>query len=71
MSKNNFSLTSRECQVLELAAKGLTNKEIARHLEISPKTIDSHLQKIYRKMQVSNRVEAVMVFWSTLRKIPD
>ena len=71
MKGNNFHLTSRECQVLELVAKGLTNKEIARRLTISPKTVDAHLQKIYRKMQVSNRAEAVMAFWSTLRKNPD
>jgi DNA-binding NarL/FixJ family response regulator len=71
MKNDNFSLTPRECQILELVAKGLTNKEIARRLAISPKTVDAHLQKIYRKMHVSNRAEAVTAFWGTLRKNPD
>jgi DNA-binding NarL/FixJ family response regulator len=52
-------LTRRESQVLRLLAAGLSQKEIARALELSHHTIDSHVRKIYRKLKVSSRVAAV------------
>jgi DNA-binding NarL/FixJ family response regulator len=53
-------LTGREQQVLELVAKGRTNKAIGSALGISPRTIQGHLAKIFDKLQVESRTEAVM-----------
>ncbi len=53
-------LTARERQVLELVAKGHTNKAIGSALGISPRTIQGHLAKIFGKLQAESRTEAVM-----------
>lgn len=53
-------LTEREVQVVGLLARGLQTKQIARRLEISPKTVDFHIQKSYRKMGVSTRAGATL-----------
>jgi DNA-binding CsgD family transcriptional regulator len=52
-------LTGRELQLLELVAMGRTNTAIARTLRISPRTVAHHLDKIYRKLEVSGRAAAV------------
>src|SRR5207249_2770235 len=51
-------LTRREVDVLQLAARGLTTREIADRLVISPKTADHHIQHIYGKIGVSTRAAA-------------
>jgi HD-GYP domain-containing protein (c-di-GMP phosphodiesterase class II) len=51
-------LTTREIEVLRLLARGLSNKEIAGELVISPKTAGHHVQHIYSKIGVSNRARA-------------
>jgi HD-GYP domain-containing protein (c-di-GMP phosphodiesterase class II) len=51
-------LTSREVEVLRLAARGLSNKEIARSLLISSKTTGTHVEHIYTKIGASNRAQA-------------
>jgi non-specific serine/threonine protein kinase len=51
-------LTPREAEVLRLVAQGLTNAEIADRLYLSPKTISSHLVRIYGKLGVSSRAAA-------------
>lgn len=53
-------LTEREVQVVGLVARGLLTKQIARELEISPKTVDRHIQNSYRKMGVSSRAAATL-----------
>jgi len=53
-------LTAREAEVLALAASGLTTAQIAKHLVISPKTADSHIQHIYAKIGCSTRGAAVL-----------
>lgn len=53
-------LTEREQQVLELAAKGYTNKAIGLQLDISDRTVQGHLAKVYGKLDVNSRTEAVM-----------
>jgi len=51
-------LTTREVEVLRLLARGLSNKQIAEQLVISPKTAGSHVEHIYRKIDASNRAQA-------------
>jgi LuxR family maltose regulon positive regulatory protein len=51
-------LTERELEVLALLAAGLTNREIAEQLVISPETVKKHTSTIYGKLGVSNRTEA-------------
>jgi DNA-binding NarL/FixJ family response regulator len=53
-------LSPRELEVLTLAGKGYTNKAIAMLLKISNRTVQTHLTRIYRKLDVASRTEAVM-----------
>jgi len=53
-------LTERELDVLQLAAKGYTNKSIGVQLSISDRTVQGHLAHIFAKMQATSRTEAVM-----------
>ena len=53
-------LTRREIEILDLLAPGLVNKEIGARLFISPETVKKHTQAIYRKLNVSNRRQAVV-----------
>lgn len=52
-------LTSREREVLQLLAEGLSNKEIARELNISVKTVETHRSNMMNKLQVSSKTELV------------
>ncbi len=52
-------LTPREREVLQLAARGLTNRAIGRALGISDRTVQGHLANIYEKLHVNSRTEAV------------
>jgi DNA-binding NarL/FixJ family response regulator len=54
-------LSTREKQVLELVAKGLTNKEVAGTLGLSQFTVRNHLQRITEKLDVSDRTEAIFI----------
>ncbi len=51
-------LTSRQLRVLDLLAQGLSNKLIARALDISEITVKAHVSAIFRKLRVTNRVQA-------------
>jgi len=53
-------LSGRAVEVLALAARGLTTKEIAERLYISPKTTDHHIQHVYTKIGVSTRGAAAL-----------
>ena len=55
------ALTERERQVLVMLVKGLSNKEIAKGLKVSPGTVNSHLDNIYRKLGVSGRLHACLL----------
>lgn len=54
-------LTPRECEVLDLIARGLTNDEIANRLYISPKTVRNHNTRIFSKLQVNSRAKAIVL----------
>ena len=53
-------LTPREMEVIQLLTEGLSNKEIARHLSITPRTVNFHLSNLYTKLGVNSRTEAAI-----------
>jgi NarL family two-component system response regulator LiaR len=53
-------LSEREIEILKMAARGMSNQDIAIHLYLSRRTIQSHLANIFRKMDVGSRTEAVL-----------
>lgn len=55
-----WRLSSRELEILRLIAEGRHNKEIARRLGISLRTVETHLNNVFSKMGVSSRTEAVL-----------
>ena len=58
--KKQNILTEREMEVLQLATQGSSNQEIADSLYLSLRTVQSHLNHIFNKLQVSSRTEAVV-----------
>ena len=52
------ALTARERDILVMISRGLSNKRIARDLNISPETVKSHVKRIFLKLAVSTRAEA-------------
>jgi NarL family two-component system response regulator YdfI len=61
VSRNDSKLTERELEVLQSAARGERNKEIAFKLGITERTVKAHLQSIYQKYGVDSRAAAVAV----------
>lgn len=59
--KHQFSVTVREADVLLWIAHGKTNREIGQILEMSPRTVNKHLEQIFRKLGVENRTSAAAV----------
>ena len=58
-SRVSDPLTTRERDVLVMISQGLSNKRVARVLEISPETVKSHVKHIFFKLEVGTRTEAV------------
>jgi len=67
-------LSEREMEVLKLAAKGISNKDIAEQLFLSPRTVQAHLGNIFNKLGVGSRTEAILCGlrrgWFTLEDLP-
>lgn len=57
--ENEFGLSARELEILDKVAEGQAYQQIANELFVSPKTVRKHIENIYRKLQVHNKVEAV------------
>jgi len=62
------SLSPQEKCVLELVAQGKSNKEIARPLGLSHKTVKNYLSKIFFKLQVDRRAYAAMIYRQSLKQ---
>jgi len=60
-AKHDLPITPRETQVLKHIALGLSNKEIARSLEISVETVKEHVQNLLRKLGVADRTQAAVL----------
>lgn len=58
---NDHDLSAREMDVLVQLVKGLSNKVIARNLNIEPTTVKLHLRSLFKKLDVGNRTEAALV----------
>ncbi len=54
------TLTEREMEVLKLAAKGVSNRDIAEQLFVSNRTVQTHLSNIFKKLAVASRTEAIL-----------
>jgi DNA-binding NarL/FixJ family response regulator len=55
----SINLTSREMQILRAAAKGHTTKRMAKDLGLAPSSVDTHLRNLFKKLDATNRGEAV------------
>lgn len=61
IAESGEELTRREQDVMHILSEGYSNKEIARRLYISERTVQTHLSNIFHKMRVNSRTEAVLV----------
>lgn len=61
MPAEQSTLTAREREIMEHVEQGLTNKEIARNLSVSEKTVKHYMTSIMSKLHVRNRLEAVLL----------
>jgi DNA-binding CsgD family transcriptional regulator len=55
----SLGLSPRECEILDRLAAGRSNKEMARDLGISPNTVKTHIARVYDKLEVQRRVQAI------------
>ncbi len=69
MNKSKFNLTKREEEALSLILKGYSNTEMAKSMSVSVHTVKAHIESIYRKFGVHNKVQAVL--FAIINKIVD
>jgi DNA-binding NarL/FixJ family response regulator len=65
------ALTSREIEVLEQVARGLSNTELAEHFQLSMATVKTHIARILSKLQVRDRVQAVIAAYEAGLVLPE
>jgi DNA-binding NarL/FixJ family response regulator len=58
-SEVQAALTPRELEILVMVSQGFTMRQVGRRLDISPRTVETHVAKLYRKLGVRTRVQAV------------
>jgi DNA-binding response OmpR family regulator/DNA-binding CsgD family transcriptional regulator len=66
--KSHFGITPREADVFLWLAKGKTNREIALVLDVSPRTVNKHLEQLFKKLDVDNRTSAAAMAIQCLHK---
>lgn len=59
-AREKLGISDREFEVLGLLAAGRSNKEIASALDVSPNTVKTHVAKLYSKLEVTRRTEAIL-----------
>ncbi|MFA5309959.1 MAG: response regulator transcription factor [Dehalococcoidales bacterium] len=73
MAQGKEQLSDREISIIRLAARGLSNKDIAKNLNLSYRTIEGRMRDIFNKLDVSSRTEAVLhglkMGWFTLEEL--
>jgi DNA-binding NarL/FixJ family response regulator len=67
--QTSLGLSAREIEVMSLIAGGHTNGEIAAHLFLAEKTVKNHVRRIYSKLGVDSRTEAI-AHWLATRAAP-
>jgi ATP/maltotriose-dependent transcriptional regulator MalT len=65
----SHGLSAREAEVMSLIADGRTNGQIAEHLFLAEKTVKNHVRRIYAKLGVGRRTDAITL-WKTSRQLP-
>jgi DNA-binding CsgD family transcriptional regulator len=66
---HSHGLSAREAEVMSLIADGRTNGQIAEHLFLAEKTVKNHVRRIYAKLGVGRRVDAITL-WRTSQQLP-
>jgi DNA-binding CsgD family transcriptional regulator len=61
--QNPFGLTTRQSEILELIASGMSNNEVAGRLFISPRTVEHHIKAVLMKLEVTTRQQAMALAW--------
>jgi DNA-binding CsgD family transcriptional regulator len=65
----SHGLSAREAEVMALIADGRTNGQIAEHLFLAEKTVKNHVRRIYAKLGVGRRTDAITL-WRTTQELP-
>lgn len=60
-TQSTIAFSQREKEILELVAKGMSNKEVANVIHLSRYTVEGHIKNVYRKLSVSTRTQAINV----------
>lgn len=68
-SLNNYNLSTRELECLRLIAAGKTYKESAYTLQLSPRTVEAHINNIKAKLGINSKSELLKIYWSSPRGV--